>query len=360
MLYVDIPTLPEIRALHRHPRRCLRVDLFADDAQTQDVKASRIAFGNQAKAAVAAIGTPPASTSAAVPCWRAELAALGEDDAFWRLQAHSLAVLATSDNVRTFRLATSVTETVEVSDRFYRKPLLRAVAFPQARLGTCPVGERGAPRRGVRRPAGGSGGGRGWGSLIWCQKTLPVSGAWQADGPVLPIEFARKSNDKRITLVITPDAPPVTILWAALAVETLAEAKAALAAREGITESERQPQHRRVERGRGGWRAARHQRMGGGQGLRPRRLDGAQAQDRGRVPERPASLTCSRVWGRSLIMTATGPKSMCGWRRGRSRRRTARRSRRPWAGRRKVWSRRRDGDTHGAGRAIRPGHPEQG
>ncbi|MCA3644580.1 MAG: hypothetical protein IOC63_22550, partial [Methylobacterium sp.] len=33
--------------------------------------------------------------------------------------------------VRTFRLATSVTETVEVSDRFLLKPLLRAIAFPQ-------------------------------------------------------------------------------------------------------------------------------------------------------------------------------------------------------------------------------------
>jgi hypothetical protein len=61
----------------------------------------------------------------------AELAALGEDDAFWRLQAHSLAVLATPDTVRTFRLATVITDTVEVSDRFHLKPLLRAIAFPQ-------------------------------------------------------------------------------------------------------------------------------------------------------------------------------------------------------------------------------------
>ncbi len=61
----------------------------------------------------------------------AELTALGEDDAFWRLQAHSLAVLATPDSVRTFRLATAIADTVEVSDRFHLKPLLRAIAFPQ-------------------------------------------------------------------------------------------------------------------------------------------------------------------------------------------------------------------------------------
>jgi hypothetical protein len=33
--------------------------------------------------------------------------------------------------VRTFRLATAVADTVEVSDRFHLKPLLRAIAFPQ-------------------------------------------------------------------------------------------------------------------------------------------------------------------------------------------------------------------------------------
>ena len=47
------------------------------------------------------------------------------------LQAHSLAVLATPDSVRTFRLATAITDRVEVSDRFHLKPLLRAIAFPQ-------------------------------------------------------------------------------------------------------------------------------------------------------------------------------------------------------------------------------------
>lgn len=75
----------------------------------------------------------------------------------------------------------------------------------------------------------------GWGSLIWCQKALPVSGAWQPDGPVLPLELARESKDQRITLVITPGAPAIATLWALLAVETLDEAKAALAAREGIS-----------------------------------------------------------------------------------------------------------------------------
>jgi len=73
----------------------------------------------------------------------------------------------------------------------------------------------------------------GWGSLIWCQKALPVAATWQPDGPSLPIEFARESKDKRITLVVCEGAPAVTTLWARLNVETLDAARAVLQTREG-------------------------------------------------------------------------------------------------------------------------------
>lgn len=75
----------------------------------------------------------------------------------------------------------------------------------------------------------------GWGSLIWCQKALPVLGDWHTDGPDLPVEFARESSDKRITLVVCATAPAVTTLWARLDVATLDDAKIALAEREGIS-----------------------------------------------------------------------------------------------------------------------------
>ncbi len=74
----------------------------------------------------------------------------------------------------------------------------------------------------------------GWGSLIWCQKTLPVLGDWNSDGPELPIEFARESSGRRITLVVCEGAPAVTTFWARLDVTTLDAAKNALAEREGI------------------------------------------------------------------------------------------------------------------------------
>jgi Bacterial archaeo-eukaryotic release factor family 11 len=55
---------------------------------------------------------------------------LVDDDEFWRFQARSLAVLATPDGVRTFRVPNALMAMVEVSDRFHLKPLFRAVTFP--------------------------------------------------------------------------------------------------------------------------------------------------------------------------------------------------------------------------------------
>ena len=75
----------------------------------------------------------------------------------------------------------------------------------------------------------------GWGSLIWEPGELPIAGAWQGNGPLLPLEFARESGDGRITLVICDNVAPVTTLWALLGVGELQAAIAALAQREGVT-----------------------------------------------------------------------------------------------------------------------------
>jgi hypothetical protein len=45
----------------------------------------------------------------------------------------------------------------------------------------------------------------GWGSLIPNPRGLPIDGSWQEDGPALPIEFSRISQDGRLTLVIDCD-----------------------------------------------------------------------------------------------------------------------------------------------------------
>ncbi|AHB47890.1 hypothetical protein W911_05055 [Hyphomicrobium nitrativorans NL23] len=133
MLYVDIPTLPELKALiSTRADACVSI-YVSTTPQTQHVSASCIAFGNMAKSASEQL-TKAGLDKRRRALLEAELAALGDDEDFWRLQAHSVAVLATPDSVRTFRLATALTDMVQVSDRFYLKPLLRAIAFPQTAL----------------------------------------------------------------------------------------------------------------------------------------------------------------------------------------------------------------------------------
>jgi hypothetical protein len=56
---------------------------------------------------------------------------LFDDDVFWRYQANSLAVFATPASLVTFRLPNRLVSFVEVSDRYFVKPLLRSVTFPQ-------------------------------------------------------------------------------------------------------------------------------------------------------------------------------------------------------------------------------------
>lgn len=130
MLYVDIPTLPEFRALiEKRADACVSIFL-GTTPQTQHVNASRIEFGNLSKAALQqliAIGFDKRRLA----LLEGELSGLQADDEFWRLQANSLVVLATPDHVKTFRVATSISNGFEVSDRFHLKPLLRAMAFPQ-------------------------------------------------------------------------------------------------------------------------------------------------------------------------------------------------------------------------------------
>ncbi len=64
----------------------------------------------------------------------------------------------------------------------------------------------------------------GWGSLIWKPLNLKVKGSWKTDGPLLPIEFARISEDGSLTLVLFPDSDNVRTLWAFSSFEELDQA----------------------------------------------------------------------------------------------------------------------------------------
>ncbi|NOT52547.1 MAG: hypothetical protein HOP10_14855 [Chitinophagaceae bacterium] len=74
----------------------------------------------------------------------------------------------------------------------------------------------------------------GWGSLIWRPENLLIRRKWFTDGPLLRVEFARQSDNGRITLVITAEAKPVRTLWALMATENPVEAIESLRIREGI------------------------------------------------------------------------------------------------------------------------------
>lgn len=131
MLHVDIPTHSEFTALNQiRTDACVSIYLKTTPV-TQDADASRIELGNLAKKAreqLEAIGLDKRRVASLME----QLDELGDDDDFWAMQANSLAVLVTPDQLRTFRLANDLTPVIEVADRFHLKPLLRAITFPHS------------------------------------------------------------------------------------------------------------------------------------------------------------------------------------------------------------------------------------
>lgn len=129
MLYVDKPTNEEIAALNA-ARADACVSIYVPTTPlTQHIGAARIEYGNLVKSALAQLDAARFDKRRRARLEEG-LAMLDADDAFWRVQAHSLAIFATPDRVLTYRLANKLKAIAEVSDRFHLKPLLRAVTFP--------------------------------------------------------------------------------------------------------------------------------------------------------------------------------------------------------------------------------------
>jgi hypothetical protein len=130
MLYVDIPTLPEVQKLFA-ARHTPSVSLYlptSPDSGADD--SARTRLGQLFKKAEEQLSD---ADTAKRTLWPLEehIEDLIEDDDFWAHQANSLAVFLTPQTMRTFRLPSHLTEAVQVSDRFFLKPLLRAVSVPQ-------------------------------------------------------------------------------------------------------------------------------------------------------------------------------------------------------------------------------------
>ena len=74
-----------------------------------------------------------------------------------------------------------------------------------------------------------------WGSLVWRPGELQTRGRWRRDGPPLPVEFARRSKDGRLTLVLQASAAEQRTYWVLSKMDSLDAALENLRQREGTT-----------------------------------------------------------------------------------------------------------------------------
>jgi Bacterial archaeo-eukaryotic release factor family 11 len=130
-LHTDIPTRSELGSL-LEARDPASVSIYLPTTVvTQDARGDRIELKTLASEAIRQLATAGVDRRA-VARVREALDDLVDDDGFWAQQSHSLAVFASPELLRTFRLPNRLSAALEVGDRFYVKPLLRAVTFPQA------------------------------------------------------------------------------------------------------------------------------------------------------------------------------------------------------------------------------------
>jgi len=133
VLYVDIPSRSDLERLigQRDPAS---VSIYLPTTPvTPDTQADRIQLSNLARDAVDQLRAGGRDDKA-VQAIAGHLDDLADDDGFWAVQARSLAIFATPGNVLTFRLANRLNPMIEVADRFYVKPLIRAVTVNQEAL----------------------------------------------------------------------------------------------------------------------------------------------------------------------------------------------------------------------------------
>lgn len=128
MLYIDLPTRDEIaRLAASRADACLSIYLRTTPL-TQAAQASRIEFGNLLREGEQQL-VDASFDKRRLAKLMEPLRELIDDDDFWAFQANSLAVFATPDSTRTYRLANELSSMVQVADRFHLKPLLRARTF---------------------------------------------------------------------------------------------------------------------------------------------------------------------------------------------------------------------------------------
>lgn len=128
MLHVDIPTQADLMALAER-RADAAVSIFLPTTPVAgEISGDRIVLKNLGDEAIGQLEAG-GHHKKVVGAISDLLRALVEDDEFWRFQANSLAIYATADGLKSYRLPNALSPMVAVSDRFHLKPLLRAVTF---------------------------------------------------------------------------------------------------------------------------------------------------------------------------------------------------------------------------------------
>lgn len=131
MTHNDIPSRDniDVLALVREPH-CVSIYTPAGPLP-EDGERARLEFKNQSRDALAQLREDGAPQDA-VGKVKAYLDFLLNDPMFWQYQSASLATFVGSGIFETFRLPHKFTATVDVADRFYIKPLVRTLTFPQS------------------------------------------------------------------------------------------------------------------------------------------------------------------------------------------------------------------------------------
>jgi release factor family 11 len=129
--YKDIPTKADVEriAALRQPG-CVSIYLPTGTTPAEADRA-RIELKNHLASAVRALEKLGVAR-ARIQSIKTEGERILEDRNFWRYQSRSLAVFLDGDLAETFRLPNRLGTACEIADRFYVKPLLRALTFPQS------------------------------------------------------------------------------------------------------------------------------------------------------------------------------------------------------------------------------------
>lgn len=131
MLYVDIPTHADLISLATE-RMPIAVSIYLPTTPvSKETAGDRIALKNMIRTAVEQL-VAAGKDKRDIEAVEGLLEDIEDDDSFWSHQAHSLAIFATPAGVRTFRVPNALSPLVEVADRFFLKPLLRTVTFPNS------------------------------------------------------------------------------------------------------------------------------------------------------------------------------------------------------------------------------------